>query len=78
MFFRNACVWYLLLLFRHPDPDERPSFRQIVVDLVDSRGEKNTLYIPEEDLDSHEDAGRLGAELEVGAKMYRDLQDTYR
>ncbi len=65
-------------LYRHPEPDERPSFRQIVVELVDSKGQKNTLYIPEEDLDSHQDAGRLGAELQAGANMYRDLQDTYR
>jgi len=63
---------------RHHEPDERPSFRQVVVDLVDSRGEKNTLFIPEEDLDSHQDAGRLGAELEAGADMYTDLQGTYR
>ena len=35
------------------------------------------LFIPEKDALTHEQAGRLGATLEAGLEMYRELQNTY-
>ena len=61
---------------RNPTPEERPTFRRTVLDLV---GEKRqVLEIPDPDLRSHPQAGTLGAHLESGALMYRDLQNSYR
>ena len=39
--------------------------------------ESMVLAIPEDDLDTHQLAGVLGAPMEAGEKMYRDLQCKY-
>ena len=56
--------------------DQRPSFRDLLLTLLDNL--KEVLSIPQEDLDTHSHAGVLGSPLEAGEHMYRDLQDRYQ
>lgn len=67
---------YVVFVCRHPDPDLRPTFRAMVLHLVGGR--EQVFEIPRRDLDTHPSAGTLGAELEAGLMMYKDLQETYR
>ena len=53
----------------------RPSFRELLLSLLSSP--KVVLSIPQEALNTHKLAGVLGSPLEVGANMYRDLQNKY-
>lgn len=60
---------------RHPEPQLRPKFRDVVQKLMGNRS--RVLDIPQLDLETHSEAGRLGAELDAGLMMYKDLQDSY-
>ena len=60
---------------RHPNSSSRPAFRDLLLQLMEP--ESMVLAIPEDDLDTHQLAGVLGAPLEAGEKMYRDLQCKY-
>lgn len=64
-----------LNLIRHPQTMMRPSFREVMLTLVDSEGK--VLSIPEEDSSTHPLAGVLGAHLEAGENMYQGLQRRY-
>ena len=54
----------------------RPKFRDIVLKLVGNKEE--LLIIPQRDLDLNPQAGKLGAHLEAGRVLYKDLQNTYK
>ncbi len=41
------------------------------------KDKKETLLIPEEDAATHEHAGLLGSNIELGLGMYKDLQNMY-
>ena len=60
---------------RHPDKDSRPSFREVVQELL--KHEDSLLHIPPEALSSHSQAGILGAPLKAGMLMYTDTQQMY-
>ena len=61
--------------FRNPDVPFRPKFVDISLELISDR--KEVLGIPQEALESHKQAGFLGADLEAGEGMYQDLQNRY-
>jgi hypothetical protein len=63
----------MLILGRHPTPSARPNFSEVLASLL----KDNVLSIPRADKRSHPDAGMLGANLEAGLEMYKDLQNTY-
>ena len=60
---------------RHPDHSSRPVFREISLAFLVKKD--IILHIPEEALETHKQAGVLGAPIEAGDKMYEDLQKTY-
>ena len=62
-------------LARNPTASKRPTFREIVLSLVES-GDK-VLPIPCKALDTRHLAGILGSPLKAGEKMYTDLRDRY-
>ena len=63
------------LLHRNPVAARRPSFRDILLGLLDKPDA--VLSIPPEALDTHHLAGVLGSPLEAGENMYKDLQNRY-
>lgn len=61
--------------FRHPTASERPSFGDILASSLREREE--ILSVPEKDCNSHDQANLLGASLEAGLEMYKDIQNIY-
>ena len=53
----------------------RPKFSDLALILVSDR--KEVLVIPQEDINTHQLAGVLGAPLAAGERMYIDLQNRY-
>ena len=66
---------YILFLFRNKDNHNRPQFRDIHLSL--SQNDEHVLKIPDEALQTHPQAGILGAPLEAGENMYINIQKTY-
>ena len=66
---------HLLYLIRNKDSHNRPQFRDIHQIL--SQNDEHVLKIPDKDLQTHSQAGVLGAPLEAGENMYIDIQKTY-
>ena len=62
-------------MYRNPTTEERPKFRELLLPLISDQ--ETAMAIPQEDLDSHQLAGALGAPLEAGGGMYKDLQLKY-
>ena len=62
-------------ILRHRDTASRPAFRDILLILLGN--EADILEIPSDALSSHRQAGVLGAPLEAGEDMYRELQGKY-
>lgn len=60
---------------RNPVASERPTFSQILSVLLNNKEE--TLSIPIKDASAHPQACLLGASLEAGLEMYKDIQDKY-
>ena len=60
---------------RHPIPASRPTFTEILTSLLGEKEEM--LSIPEKDASTHPQASLLGASLEAGLEMYKNLQNTY-
>ena len=60
---------------RHPQATARPTPHDILLALMEN--EETVLRIPEDDAGTHSMAATLGAPLEAGHNMYRDLQDLY-
>ena len=60
---------------RHPVPRKRPNFNDIMLFLLKS--DKDILVVPEEASSTHPKANKLGADLQAGVHMYKDLQETY-
>lgn len=54
---------------------ERPNFSKILTGMLQDR--KEVLYIPEKDYATHPQAYLLGASLEAGLDMYKELQNIY-
>lgn len=65
----------LAIPYRHPTANNRPSFGEIITSTLKDKQE--VLTIPTKDQDTHEQANLLGASLEAGLDMYKDLQNTY-
>ena len=70
----------LLFLFPPPPPQashssSRPTPHDIVLALMEN--EETVLRIPSDDAGTHSMAATLGAPLEAGDNMYRDLQGLY-
>lgn len=63
------------LIHRHPHHSKRPGFNEALRYFLDN--EKSVLNIPSEDATTHEKATCLGAELQAGHMMYRNLQALY-
>ena len=62
-------------MYRNPEAQARPSFKDILLEL---HGQEDVvLKIPESDADTHKLANRVGGPLEAGKKMYTDLQWKY-
>ena len=64
-----------MCICRNPEPQARPSFKDILLELHDQ--EDVVLKIPESDANSHKLANCVGGPLEAGEKMYTDLQLKY-
>ena len=64
------------MLYRHPNPRDRPSFHDIMLNLL--QNDQTIFDIPETDLSSHPQSGILGATLKAGEMMYKDLQEKYK
>ena len=61
---------------RHPEPESRPEFLDIQVEL--QRPDFKLLTWTAEDVAAYtEQARTLGAPLEAGEKLYTDIQKTY-
>lgn len=60
---------------RHPAPAVRPKYREILTKLLDE--EHKVLCIPKEDASCNPQGCFLGAPIEEGECMYRDLQERY-
>ena len=64
------------LLTRHPTASDRPNFSEILSSTIKDKQEA-VLSIPAKDGSTHEQASLLGASLEAGLDMYKDLQNIY-
>ena len=64
-----------LLCYRHPDPVARPTFSELYQAL--SQPESELLGWSEEDMRVHSQAAVLGAPLEAGKDLYRELQERH-
>ena len=60
---------------RNPATDERPTFRELLLPLISDQ--ETAMAVPQEDIATHQLAGALGAPLEAGERMYKDLQIKY-
>jgi hypothetical protein len=65
----------LSLYHRSPTTEERPKFRELLLPLISDQ--ETAVVVPQEDLATHQLAGALGAPLEAGGGMYKDLQLKY-
>ena len=64
-----------IILCRYIDSDGRPSFIQLVGDLT--RLEALVLSIPQKLVEQHPQCAELGAPLNLGKLMYRNIQTMY-
>ena len=64
-----------LLCCRHPDTASRPTFSELCQSL--SQSESELLGWSEEDMSIHPQAAVLGAPLEAGKDLYRELQEMH-
>ena len=62
-------------MYRNPTTEERPTFRELLFPLISNQ--ETAMVVPQEDLATHQLAGVLGAPLEAGVGMYKDLQLKY-
>lgn len=62
-------------LYRNPKADDRLTFSQLVIDLT--RLEALVLKIPQKLVDRHPQCTELGASLNIGRLMYRNIQTMY-
>ena len=62
-------------MYRNPTTGERPKFRELLLPLISDQ--ETAIAIPQEDLATQQLAGALGAPLEAGGEMYKDLQLKY-
>ena len=62
-------------MYRNPTTEERPTFRELLLPLISNQ--ETAMVVPQEDLATHQLAGVLGAPLEAGERMYKDLQLKY-
>ena len=60
---------------RNPEASLRPGFRDLLFALLDN--EEAVLTIPDDALETHAQAGVLGAPLEAGMNMYYAMQQAY-
>ena len=65
----------MLIIIRHPVANERPSFHDVMVSLLQPN--QTILKIPESALSSHPQAASLGGNLKAGEKMYPETQHAY-
>ena len=63
------------LLHRNPNTSRRPKFRDIFLVLIEN--ETFILSLPQEAHETHQLSATLGAPLEAGEMIYRDLQNMY-
>eukprot|EP00731_Ephydatia_muelleri_P006930 Em0003g1178a len=68
-------VYEIMIQCWNPDAHSRPVFRDMHLSLA--QYEDHVLTLPSEALETHPQAGALGAPLEAGLKMYTDLQYRY-
>ena len=61
--------------FRHPETSKRPTFTDIMQRL--SLPDTKLLKWSEEDRGTDPEAATLGAELDAGLSLYKDIQETY-
>ena len=61
---------------RYPDKAFRPTFRDIILALVEDKRE--ILEVPLNETEENSQSGNLGAPLEAGSHLYKDLQKVYR
>ena len=66
---------YSILSYRNPNKDQRPSFESLEKSLREPT--EKILGWNDSDTQSCPEAQMLGAPLEHGQKLYRDLQDAY-
>ena len=64
------------MYYRNPTASNRPNFTEILTSTLRDRQEV-VLSIPNRDCATHEKASLLGAGLEAGLEMYKDLQNIY-
>ena len=64
-----------MIFNRHPVADERPSFQDVMVSLLQPN--QTILKVPESALSSHPHAGTLGGSLNAGEMMYPEIQHRY-
>ena len=65
----------MLIIVRYPVANERPSFHDVMVSLLQPN--QTILKVPESALSSHSQAGTLGGPLKAGEKMYPEIQHAY-
>lgn len=65
----------LLVIVRHPTAADRPKFDTITKE--QGQSPESLLKWTVRDKAAHLSATQLGAELEIGHKLYQDLQNTY-
>ena len=68
-------IYQAMIQCWNKDSHNRPQFRDI--HLILSQNDEHVLKIPDKDLQTHSQAGVLGAPLEAGENMYIDIQKTY-
>lgn len=61
---------------RNPTASHRPNFSEIITSTLRDKQEE-VLSISDRDRATHEQASLLGAGLEAGLEMYKDLQNIY-
>ena len=67
---------YTFIDNRHPEAQARPTFKDILLQLLSLEGDA-ALKVPEEDSATHKLASLIGGPLEAGEKLYTDLQWKY-
>jgi len=73
---KHFAVHYYTVLSRNPSPDSRPSFPDALIELQHPDF-KMLMWAPEDVAAYSEQARTLGAPLEAGEELYRDLQISY-
>ncbi|KAL5486806.1 hypothetical protein EMCRGX_G019336 [Ephydatia muelleri] len=68
-------IYQTMIQCWNKDSHNRPQFRDIHLSL--SQNDEHVLKIPDEALQTHPQAGILGAPLEAGENMYINIQKTY-